>query len=743
MRYMTTLDLPVQGMLLDIDGMHCASCVSRVEDALSSVPGVISVRVNLATNQASVSVAPDRAQVDELVAAVSAAGYAASPSAPAAAAGESLEARTARDQTRWLVRLVVASAGLLALMAIGKWASGSAWGTGLQLVIATAVQILVGGPYYVGAWRRLQHFSSSMDTLIALGTSAAYLSGVSGYFRATSLMTFQDAGMILAFITLGKYLEVKSRGRASHAIRRLLELTPAEAIVLGNQGPVTVPLTAVARGETILIRPGDRIPLDAEVTSGHSALNEAWLTGESLPVEKHPGDRILAGSVNGQGSLEARVIHGAGSTALDKVIELVRHAQESKAGVQRLADRVVAWFVPAVLLIAITTLVAWILLAADPRMGLVCAVAVLIVACPCALGLATPTAVMVASGRGAEIGILIKDAQTLETAARIDAVVLDKTGTLTAGRPQVVAIVTAASDSVSPSDPAAAARTLLAVAAAAEQLSSHPLARAIVDHARREHIAIPAAEQLQVHAGAGVEAICDRQSVLIGNQKLLAARGIVLPDGLRGEVSAPNEQGIALLVAIDGQARGIIRLADTLAPTSAAAVRAIRELGPRVVMLSGDARATAESIAGEVGITEVFAELRPEEKLEAIRRLQGEGWTVAMVGDGINDAPALAAADVGIAIGSGADVAIETADIVLVRSDLLAVSRAIRLSRHTIRTIRQNLVWAFLYNLLLIPLAAGAFVGWGLQLQPHWAAAAMAVSSVSVVVNSLLLRRKA
>lgn len=772
-------------MLLDIEGMHCASCVSRVEHALAAVPHVVSVRVNLATNQAAVTFEPDQTEVSQLLEAVSDAGYRASRSAVESLAAESLEARAQAEQWQWLVRFAVATAGLLLLLGTAKWLpAGDSRGAWLQLVIASGVQLFVGGPYYLGAWRRLRRFSSSMDTLIALGTSAAYLSGVVGFFSQADLMTFQDASMILAFITLGKYLEVRTKGRASRAIRRLLQLAPAEATVLRGEGPVRVPLAAVARGETLLIRPGDRVPLDAEVTSGQTTMDEAWLTGESMPVDKGVGDRILAGSINGSSSLEARVLHGMGATALDRVIQLVRHAQESKADAQQLADRVVAWFVPGVLVIAAVTLVGWAFLARDPQAGLRCAVAVLIVACPCALGLATPTAVMVASGRGAESGILIKDAAALEAAARIDGVLLDKTGTLTTGRPQVLRVRPVASTQVpeplappdamqeTPSDSARikqpdstpeeqpvsealrppgdlvtdsnrAARSLLAVAAGAEQLSNHPLARAIVEHARRERIEIPVAERLEVYPGVGIEAICNGQRVLIGNAKLLSARGIALLEvEHRGTASKMGDGTTEIWVAVDGRVRGTIQLADTVEPASIAAVQAIRRLVPRIAIVTGDTRATAESVARTIGIQEVFADLRPEQKLDVIRGWQGEGLTVAMVGDGINDAPALAAADVGIAIGTGADVAIETADLVLVRSDLAAVPRAIRLAQQTLRTIRQNLVWAFLYNLLLIPLAAGVFSRFGVQLEPHWAAAAMAISSVSVVTNSLLLRSK-
>lgn len=720
-------------LLLDIQGMHCASCISRVESSLAELPGVTYARANLATEQASVDFDASQSGIDEMIAAVERAGYQASLSAPAESAADSMTARSAGEAAAWRNRLLVGAALLVPMVVIQLfWKGHPVW---IQFLLATPIQLYVGWPYFLGAWQRLLHLSSNMDTLVALGTGAAYVAGVAGLFSGGMGMTFLDAAMILTFITLGKFLEVKAKGRASRAIRALLELTPPEAIVLRDEKQATVPLSHVALGETILVRPGDKVPLDAEIISGQSSVDEAWLTGESMPVEKVTGDMLLAGTINGQGSLHARVQHTAGDTALARVIELVRHAQESKADVQRLADRVVAWFVPGVLSIAVVTMLAWSLLAGEWTTALTCTVAVLIVACPCALGLATPTAVLVGSGRGAENGILIKDAQALEIAGQLTTVVLDKTGTVTTGHPEVT--------EVEPAEGVTEER-LFSVTAAVERLSGHPLGKAVIEEAGQRSLTIPSADNLVVHAGEGIEADCEGRLVVVGNEKLLHRNDVQLDPTLLPRLAERRGQGqTPLLVADNSRFLGVIYVADAVAPTSRQAVEQLQRAGLNVVMLSGDKQATAEAVAKQVGIDEVIAEVLPADKQEVVGRLQSQGQIVAMVGDGINDAPALAAADLGIAIGAGADVAIETADVVLVRQDLLAVPRTINLSRATLRTIRQNLVWAFLYNVLLLPLAAGILIpAFDLALPPAMAAAAMAASSLSVVSNSLLLRVK-
>ncbi len=734
-------------VLLDVEGMHCAACAARVEKSLSGLPGVVGARVNLVTNQASVECRPGALRPDDLVAAVAGSGYSASLVAGLEDLGISMAEREAREASAWQRRLAVGIVLLVPLVWLthfsGLTGPGVVW---WQFALATPLQLYVGWTYVIGAARRLRYASANMDTLIALGTGAAYLAGVAELVRRMTAagpsgamhraMYFADAGMILTFVTLGKFLEVKAKGRASQAIRKLLDLAPPEATVVRDDVSERVPVAAVMVGETLLVRPGEKVPLDAEVVSGNSSVDQSWLTGESIPVDKNPGDEILAGTINGQGGLTARVLRPAGRTALAQVIELVRHAQESKTEVGRLADRVVAWFVPGVLLIAIVSLLLWGLAAGNWPTALACAVAVLVVACPCALGLATPMAVLVGSGRGAESGILIKEAHALETAGRLDTVVLDKTGTVTVGRPKVTA-VEPASD-VQPDE-------LLALAAAAERLSQHPLAAAVVAEAEARGLEIPPVDDLQVIPGQGVRARSDGRTILVGNERLMRESWIDL-DAQRETVRSMRQRGqTPLWVALDGRRLGVVAVADTVAPSSREGVEQLRSLGLEVQMLSGDNRITAKAVAAEVGIDEVAAEVLPDQKQEVIHRLQESGRVVAMVGDGINDAPALAAADLGIAIGSGSDVAIEAADVVLVNADLRGVSAAVGLSRATLRTIRQNLGWAFLYNALLLPVAAGVLIpllGPQFQLPPAAAAAAMAASSVSVVTNSLLLRAR-
>ncbi|MBX9789310.1 MAG: heavy metal translocating P-type ATPase [Pirellulales bacterium] len=736
-------------LLLDIDGMHCASCVGRVENALTSVPGVERARANLATEQASVVFDSSRASVAEMEQAVEAAGYHASP-ANLDALGSSLTGRLSRERNAWLARVVV-GALLLSPLVVGHLTGITLLASGwLALVLATALQLYVGWPFYVGAWQRLRHGSTNMDTLVALGTTAAYAAGVatlvqsalaSGHALATHAagshtfghgMEFMDAGMILVFISLGKLLEMQAKGRASAAIRKLLDLTPPTATVVRGEHPERVLVRTVAVGETLIVKPGEKVPLDAQVLSGVSAADEAWLSGESLPVEKTTGDTILAGTVNLTGALTARVTHTAGHTALAQVIELVRRAQESKAAVERVADKVVAWFVPVVLVIAGLTFATWIAATGDWWRAASSAVAVLVVACPCALGLATPTAVLVASGWGGEHGILIKDAQALETAGRLTTVVLDKTGTVTAGKPSLLAIQPA---------PGVSEDELLALAAGIEQLSQHPLGVPIVAAARERKLPLPAVTELVVRPGEGVSAQLDRQDVGVGNERLVRA--------LRGDatsLASAAEQlqsaGQTALYVIRGeQIVGLLGVADTILPSSRQAVAELKSLGIEVRLLTGDHQRAARAVAAQVGIDDVSAEVLPADKEAEVRRLRAAGQVVAMVGDGINDAPALAAADLGIAIGSGADVAIEAADVVLVRSDLRQVAQTVRLARATLRTIYQNLGWALVYNVLLVPVAAGVLVPLGgFGLSPVAAAAAMALSSVSVVTNSLLLR---
>jgi len=730
-------------VLLDVEGMRCAGCVAGVERALTGVSGVVQARVNLATRQASVEFDRDRASPEDLIGAVTGGGYSATMVADLQDAGTTLAERDRREAALWKRRLLVGVCLLLPLVGMthlsGLSGATLSW---WQFALATPLQVFVGWPYFAGAWQRLRHGSSNMDTLVALGTGVAYTAGLVQLVRLTAgtqvatpghgAMYFVDAGMILTFITVGKYLETRAKGRVSRAIGRLLDLTAPEATVLRDTVHHRMPVRAVMVGETMLVRPGEKVPLDGRVISGHSTVDQSWLTGESLPVEKQTGDEILAGTINGQGSLTAEVTRPLGRTALARVIELVRHAQESKTDVGRLADRVVRWFVPGVLAVALLTLVAWGLWAGNWPVGLAAAVAVLVVACPCALGLATPTAVLVGSGRGAELGILIKEAHALETAGELTTVVLDKTGTVTAGRPSVTALYPV--DGVMPEQ-------LLAIAAAAERLSGHPLAEAVTAAAEVRGIDIPSADDLQIVPGHGVRAVCDGQTVWVGNERLLEDARIDLHDQADRLASLRAAGQTPLLVARGADCLGVVAVADPIAPHARGAVEQLAAMGLTVHLVTGDNHETARAVAAEVGIDHVRAEVLPEGKQAVVRRLQERGEVVAMVGDGINDAPALTAADVGIAIGSGSDVAVESADVVLTGNDLRAVAQTVALSRATLKTIRQNLGWAFLYNVLLIPMAAGVLVPViGFRLPAAAAAAAMAASSVSVVTNSLLLR---
>lgn len=761
---------PPGKLLLTIEGMHCAACVSRIESAARDVDGVVRARVNLATRRAVVEF-HEPAGAPEILAAIDRAGYSAKPIEPTDFLGRSWDESIRRELRAWRRRLMLAAI-LLAPLLLLPHHGGSAvrW---ILLLSATAMQLIVGWPFLVGAARQLVRWSANMDSLVAIGTSTAYVVGLVDFVRgAPSSMSLMDGGMILTFVTLGKFLELSTRRSASGAIGRLLELAPREARIEEDGAVRTVPVLEVLPGAILVIRPGDRVPLDAEVISGAGDMDESWLTGESLPVEKAPGAAILAGSLNGSSALRARVTRTADATALAQVIQLVEQAQESKAGIERLADRAVRYFVPVVLLVAAVTLAGW-LVAGRPSEAIRSMVAVLIVACPCAMGLATPTAVMAGTGRGAELGILIKNAQALETAGRLTTIVFDKTGTLTAGQPVVTEfdVVEGTADE------------FWDLVSSVEQLSSHPLASAIVRFARsRPHrwsddeVRRPAGEptegisrppdragfaallpilsgpaasakseagatELALHPGEGVSALCRGRRVAIGNERLMARLNVTIDPSLISRFIALQAQGVTtLLVVVDGQYRGHVALADSLAEGSATAVREIQGLGLETVLLTGDKQGVAAVIAGRVGILRFLAELLPAEKQREIQRRQELGERVAMVGDGINDAPALAASDLGIAIGSGADVAIEAADIVLVQRDLRGVSRALSLARATLRTIQWNLAWAFAYNILLIPLAAGALAPWGWSLSPTLASAAMALSSVSVVLNSLRLR---
>lgn len=739
---------PVAPLELAITGMTCASCARRVERAIGKVDGVQAVAVNLATESATVqgSVVPAA-----VIGAVAAAGYGAAerraelPAATTDHPEHEIDtpraAAYAQSQRRLFIAAALLSAPVLALSMFMLRFPGSAL---VEMALTTIVVFVCGWQFFATAGRLARHLAANMDTLIALGAAAAY--GYSVYTLAVAIseqgplaahppLYFETAAIIVTLILLGRWLEARAKGRAGAAIKALMGLQPKTAQLLRDGEPVEVPIASVRVGDVVLVRPGEQVPVDGEVVSGESRVDEAMLTGESMTVTKREGDEVAGATLNGQGALTVRATRVGADTALAQIVRLVEQAQGSKAPIERLADRVSAIFVPAVLVIAALTFLAWLVLGPDAgevTTPLLTAVTVLVIACPCALGLATPTAIMVGTGRGAEQGILIKDAASLERAHALTAVVLDKTGTVTEGRPRVREVMPLQGQD---------ANDVLRHAAAVAARSEHPISAAIATHARAGGLTLPEPAAFVSTTGQGVAAQVEGSAVLVGNTRLLAAHGIATArlESVAEHLEA-NGRTVSL-VAIDSQPAGVIGVADTVKPTSAAAVTALRRLGLAVYLLTGDNRRVAAAIGREVGIApdRIRAEVRPEDKAAEVARLRNEGHVVGMVGDGINDAPALAAADVGFALGTGTDIAMETAAITLLRGDLRSVPVAIRLSRRTMRTIKQNLFWAFGYNTAMIPLAAlGLLAALG---GPMLAAAAMAFSSVSVVTNSLRLRR--
>jgi P-type Cu+ transporter len=730
---------------LAISGMTCASCVRRVERALTRMPGVASATVNLATERATVVFDAGLTGVEALVGAVERSGYgvleepAVSRSAAAPAPARADDVGELRP--RALVSLAI-GLGMMLLMALPLRLDMTVVAPAL-LVAATVVQVWAGGRIYRTAWQMARHGTATMDTLVATGAGVAY-----GYSAFVTLwprvaaswglplqLSFETATIIVALVLGGRWLEARARRQTGAAIEALAALQPRTARLLAPDGDREVPIAELRPGDLVRVRPGEAVPADGAIVEGRSALDERLLTGEALPVDREVGERVIGGTINGEGGLVVRVARVGADTALAGIVALVEAAQGSRSPAQRLADTVSSYFVPAILAVAALTFAGWMLLGPQPRLpaALQAAIAVLVVACPCALGLATPTAVMVATGRAAELGVLIRSAEALERARRIDTVVLDKTGTVTRGRLAVV--------SVRPVG-ALGEDDLLALAAAAEVGSEHPVAAAVVARARERGLAMPAADEFEAIPGQGVLARVEGREVLVGSRRLMARLGIGL-DGLAdaaGELAARG--GAAAFVAVDREPAGLIGVADTVKPGAAAAVTQLRELGLAVWMLTGDARPAAEAVAHELGIEHVLAEVLPHEKAREVAALQTQGRRVAMVGDGVNDAPALAQADLGIAIGTGADVALAASDITLVGGDLEGVLTALALSRRTAAVIREGLVWAFAYNLLLVPLATGAlFPLVRVLLSPVLAAAAMAMSSLSVVTNALRLRR--
>jgi copper-transporting P-type ATPase V len=722
-----------------VEGMTCGSCAARVQRVLDRQDGVVQAEVNFATGRAQVALDPAAAvAVPDLQAAVDRIGYHIVPIGPATGAAEAESGATGEGEAAaaagWLRRLLVGSPLALAVLALAMLPGAAdrmerPWARLAALALATPVQWWVGWPFLREAARRARHRTANMDTLIAIGTLAAYGYSLFQLVTGGEPLYFESAAVIIVFLVLGRYFEARAKGRAGQAIRALLELGAKQARVLRDGGEVLVPVDEVVAGDLLRVRPGEKIPADGVVVDGASAVDESMLTGESVPVEKTAGDQVAGATVNAGGVLTVRATRVGADTALAGIVRLVERAQASKGQVQRLADRVAGVFVPVVIAVAALTFAAWALPGAgdDPRQGLVAAVAVLIIACPCALGLATPVAIMVGTGRGAELGVLIKSVEALERSRGITTLVLDKTGTLTRGRMELTDVVTGAGTGEA---------ELLRRAGAVEADSEHPIGQAIAAAARRRVGApLPATAAFVALAGQGVRADVDGDSVWVGRRKLAAEAGLVVPEALEGAIGRLEAEGrTVVLVGWAGSARGVLAVADTLKDGAAGLVGRLRALGLKVTMITGDNARTAAAIAARAGIDNVMAEVLPEDKAGEIERLQAAGEVVAMVGDGVNDAPALASADLGIAIGTGTDVAIEASDLTLVRGDLDGVITAIELSRRTYRTILQNLAWAFGYNLAAIPLAALGL------LNPMIAGAAMAFSSVSVVANSLRLR---
>jgi len=739
--------------IFPVAGMTCASCVARVEEALLDVPGVISANVNLASEKATVEYT-EETELADLRRAVREAGYELGLEAATLEDVTTSAQRELRGVRNRFIFAAILTASIMALM----WAPSFGGKPYLLWALATPVQFWAGWRFYRGAWGALRHRTADMNTLVAVGTSAAYFYSMiavlfPGLLAAAGVeinLYFDTSAMIITLILLGRFLETRARGQTSEAIQKLIGLNPKTALVVRNGEEKEIAIEDVQVGDLILVRPGERVPVDGILREGYSSIDESTITGESIPIEKKIGDEVIGASINKTGSFKFEATRVGKDTTMAQIIRLVDEAQGSKAPIQRLADVIASYFVPFVIGVATITFIVWYFAGPSPSLtyAILNFVAVLIIACPCAMGLATPTAIIVGTGKGAEHGVLIRSAETLERAHKIHTVLLDKTGTLTQGEPNVTDIIALSSSSQD---------EILCLAASTEHGSEHPLGEAIVKAASERKLEIYPASDFSAIPGRGVEASVEGKKLLLGNLKLMSENNLSL-NGLEEEAKRLWTEGkTVMFLSIDSQVAGIIALADTLKPNAKAAVTALQNMGIEVMMLTGDNRHTAEAIAQEVGIDHVLADVLPEHKAQQVKKLQKGGKVVAMVGDGINDAPALAQADVGIAIGTGTDVAMETGDITLISGDLTGITTAISLSKRTMRTIKQNLFWAFAYNTTLIPVAAGVFyfvfgnsgVPSGLHfifgnygfLNPILAAAAMAASSLTVVSNSLRLKK--
>ncbi|NLM36901.1 MAG: copper-translocating P-type ATPase [Firmicutes bacterium] len=727
---------PEGKVTLKIGGMSCAACAARIEKKLNSLDGVTKAAVNLATEQAVVEYDPAQVKVAELLKVVAALGYQAARAEEVSRdrEKEAREKEIRRLRKELIISAVLSSPLLLAmLLSLAGIDLSFLHNEYFQFIIATPVQFGLGFRFYKNAYRALRAKSPNMDVLIAMGTSAAYFFSVyNGFFAPAKPgmmmkeLYFEAATVIITLILLGKYLEAVAKGKTSEAIKKLMGLQAKTARVIRNGEEVDLPISEVEVGEIIVVRPGEKVPVDGKIIEGHSAIDESMLTGESLPVEKKAGDPVVGATLNKYGTFKFEATKVGKDTVLAQIIKLVEEAQGSKAPIQKIADQVSGVFVPVVIGIAALTFLLWSLVAGDLTAGIVNAVSVLVIACPCALGLATPTAIMVGTGKGAESGILIKGGEHLEMAYKINTVVFDKTGTITKGQPEVADILPLGG---------LGAEQILRLAAIAEKNSEHPLGAAIYEKGKTEYGSLPDPEQFTALPGRGIKAVVEGKEIYLGTRKLMAEQEIALGASEQAISKLEDEGKTAMLMAVEQKLVAIIAVADTVKETSKEAIAELRRMGIAVYMITGDNRRTATAIGKQVGITNVLAEVLPEHKAEEVAKLKKEGRVVAMVGDGINDAPALATADIGMAIGTGTDVAMEAADITLMRGDLLTIPAAIRLSRQTMRKIKQNLFWAFIYNTIGIPFAALGL------LNPIIAGGAMAFSSVSVVTNSLSLKR--
>ncbi|NNL43555.1 MAG: copper-translocating P-type ATPase [Desulfobacterales bacterium] len=734
---------------LPVTGMTCANCAMNIERALNKkVPGVVNASVNFATESVFVDYISDVSNVDEIISAIKKAGYGAIPPKESMQGDDSEQAaRDAeiKDQTRKFVAGLIFALPLFILSMgrdfgfTGQWSHAS-WVNWFFWALATPVQFYTGFDYYLGGFKSLVNKSANMDVLVAMGSSVAYFYSIAVLFfpLVGDHVYFETSAVIITLIKLGKMLEARTKGRTGGAIRKLIGLRPKTATIIQGSVEKEVPLASVNTGDTVIVRPGERIPVDGEVIHGESSVDESMLTGEPLPVDKHPGDKVVGGTINLEGLLKFNATHVGKETVLAQIIRLVQEAQGSKAPIQALADRVAAVFVPSIIIIALVVFLLWFFAKGDFVPAMIRMVAVLVIACPCALGLATPTAIMAGTGKGAERGVLFKNSKALETATKLNTIVMDKTGTITLGKPSITEVIPYNQNMEDK-------EYLLKIAASVERGSEHPLGKAIVKEAESKGIDLFEPDDFKAIRGLGVHAKIDGLSVMVGKPKWFYDLKINIEDA-KQKIKALQSQGqTVMVVAMDDKLCGLIAVSDTVKPESKAAISQLHDHHLKVVMLTGDNIETAQTIAAQVGIDEIVAEVLPEEKSSKIKTIQEKGKKVGMVGDGINDAPALAQADVGLAIGTGTDIAIETADVILSSGSLTGVSRAIRISRATMNTIKQNLFWAFGYNIILIPVAAGILYPFEFlptflrQLHPIMAALAMAFSSISVVTNSLRL----